>query len=77
VFKRGPYDADIIALALPTLGAVLIDPCLSLVDTMFVGRLGAVALGAIGPCTALFNFVFATASCVLMVSTRYAPLMQQ
>eukprot|EP00953_Heterococcus_sp_UTEX-ZZ885_P005864 3631-Heterococcus_DN1.PRE.1 len=29
-------------------------------------RLGAVALGAIGPCTALFNFVFATASCVLM-----------
>jgi Na+-driven multidrug efflux pump len=29
---------------LPTLGAVLIDPCLSLVDTMFVGKLGYYAL---------------------------------
>ncbi|CAN0291509.1 unnamed protein product, partial [Phaeothamnion confervicola] len=57
------------AQALPTLGAVLVDPCLSLVDTLFVGRLGMIALGAIGPCTALFNLVFATASSVFMVST--------
>jgi Na+-driven multidrug efflux pump len=60
-FQRTSFDAEILSLGLPTLGAVLIDPCLSLVDTMFVGRLGAVALGAMGPCTALFNFVFATA----------------
>jgi hypothetical protein len=56
------YDGQIWELALPTLGAVLIDPCLSLVDTMFVGKLGHVALASMGPCTALYNMIFATAS---------------
>lgn len=55
------FDKQIFALALPTLGAVLIDPCLSLVDTGYVGRLGALSLAAIGPCAAAFNFVFVTA----------------
>ncbi|CAM9766415.1 unnamed protein product, partial [Ectocarpus fasciculatus] len=63
------FDKEIFALALPTLGAVLIDPCLSLVDTGYVGRLGALSLAAIGPCAAAFNFVFVTASCALLVST--------
>lgn len=58
---RHAFDSEIFALALPTLGAVLIDPCLSLVDTGFVGRLGALSLAAIGPCAAAFNFVFITA----------------
>lgn len=52
------YDKEIWNLALPTLGAVLIDPCLSLVDTMFVGKLGHMSLAAMGPCTALYNFIF-------------------
>lgn len=55
------FDSEIFALALPTLGAVLIDPCLSLVDTGYIGRLGALSLAAIGPCAAAFNFVFVTA----------------
>lgn len=38
------YDREIWNLALPTLGAVLIDPCLSLVDTIFVGKLGHISL---------------------------------
>lgn len=59
--KRNAFDSEIMALALPTLGAVLIDPMLSLVDTGFVGRLGALSLAAIGPCAAAFNFVFVTA----------------
>ncbi|CAM9767063.1 unnamed protein product [Pylaiella littoralis] len=69
VSKPHVFDREIFALALPTLGAVLIDPCLSLVDTGYVGRLGALSLAAIGPCAAAFNFVFVTASCALLVST--------
>lgn len=61
VSKPHVFDKEIFALALPTLGAVLIDPCLSLVDTGYVGRLGALSLAAIGPCAAAFNFVFVTA----------------
>lgn len=64
VSKPHVFDKEIFALALPTLGAVLIDPCLSLVDTGYVGRLGALSLAAIGPCAAAFNFVFVTARSV-------------
>ncbi|CAN0400986.1 unnamed protein product [Ascophyllum nodosum] len=67
--ERHAFDAEIFALALPTLGAVLVDPCLSLVDTGYVGRLGALSLAAVGPCAAAFNFVFVTASCAFLVST--------
>lgn len=58
--KRHVFDSEIYALALPTLGAVLIEPCLSLVDTGYVGRLGVLSLAALGPCAAAFNFVFMT-----------------
>ena len=60
---RHAFDSEIFDLAIPTLGAVLVDPCLSLVDTGYVGRLGALSLAAIGPCTAAFNAVFITARC--------------
>eukprot|EP00904_Undaria_pinnatifida_P010662 jgi/Undpi1/6726/HiC_scaffold_20.g09205.m1 len=67
--QRHVFDSEIFALALPTLGAVLIDPCLSLMDTGYVGRLGALSLAAIGPCTAAFNVVSITASCAFLVTT--------
>jgi putative MATE family efflux protein len=49
----------ILALAIPALGTLAADPVLSLVDTAFVGRLGAVPLAALGIDTALFAFAFA------------------
>lgn len=49
----------ILALAIPALGSLAADPVLSLVDTAFVGRLGAVPLAALGIDTALFAFAFA------------------
>ncbi len=49
------FDAEISALAFPALGALISDPLLSLVDTAFVGRLGAVPLAALGINTALFG----------------------
>jgi putative MATE family efflux protein len=48
----------IVALALPALGSLAADPVLSLVDTAFVGRLGAVPLAALAIDTALFAFAF-------------------
>ena len=52
------YDRDILALALPALGALAADPLVSLVDTAFVGRLNATALGALGVNTAIFSLAF-------------------
>jgi MATE family multidrug resistance protein len=52
-------DRAILALALPALGALAADPLLSLVDTYFVGRLGAVPLAAMGVDAAIFSFAFA------------------
>lgn len=55
---RGPHDREIAALAIPALGALAADPLLSLVDTAFVGRLGAASLGALGVAVAAFAVVF-------------------
>jgi len=52
------YDREILMLALPALGALAADPLVSLIDTAFVGRLGAVPLAALGVNVALFNFAF-------------------
>eukprot|EP00898_Chlorokybus_atmophyticus_P002656 jgi/Chlat1/3391/Chrsp23S03733 len=57
-FQRSEYDEKIVAVALPSLGALAVDPLASLVDTAFVGRIGAVALAALGPNTSVFHFTF-------------------
>ncbi len=49
---------EVLALALPAMGALAADPLLSLVDTALVGRLGAVSLAALGVCVAVFTTVF-------------------
>ncbi len=53
-----PVDREIVRLALPALGALAADPLVSLVDTAFVGRLGADELGALGVATAVFVVAF-------------------
>lgn len=50
--------AEIMAIALPALGTVLADPLMSLVDTACVGQISATQLAALGPNTAIFNFIF-------------------
>ncbi|MFW5899540.1 MAG: MATE family efflux transporter [Jiangellaceae bacterium] len=52
------YDRDILALALPALGALAADPLVSLIDTAFVGRLGPVPLAALGVNVSVFSFAF-------------------
>lgn len=58
-FRGTPYDREILRLAVPALGALAADPLVSLVDTAFVGRLGAVELGALGINAAVFSLAFA------------------
>ncbi len=51
-------DRRILALALPALGALAADPLVSLVDTLFVGRLGTVPLAALGVNASVFAMAF-------------------
>ncbi|MCK5488455.1 MAG: MATE family efflux transporter, partial [Gemmatimonadetes bacterium] len=51
-------DRDILRLALPALGALAADPLVSMVDTVFVGRLGVVPLAALGVNTSIFAMAF-------------------
>jgi putative MATE family efflux protein len=51
-------DREIAALAIPALGALAADPLVSLIDTIFVGRLGTVPLAALGVNVALFSMAF-------------------
>ena len=50
--------ADVASLAIPSLGAVLADPLISLVDTACVGQVSSVQLASLGPNTAVFNLIF-------------------
>ena len=56
--RRSPHDKVILALAVPALGALAADPLVSLVDTAFVGRLGASSLGALAIASAVFAVAF-------------------
>ncbi|HEY6627702.1 MAG TPA: MATE family efflux transporter [Acidimicrobiia bacterium] len=51
-------DRSIFRLAIPALGALAIDPLLTLVDTAFVARLGVPELAALGVDTAILGFAF-------------------
>ena len=49
-------------LALPALGALAADPLVTLVDTAYVGRLGAEPLASLGVAAAVFGLAFAIAN---------------
>ncbi|MGD2102738.1 MAG: MATE family efflux transporter [Acidimicrobiia bacterium] len=51
-------DREILGLAIPALGALAIDPLLTLADTGFVARLGTTELAALGVDTAILGFAF-------------------
>jgi len=51
-------DKAILALAIPALGSLAIDPLLTLIDTAFVARLGTTELAALGVDAAILNFAF-------------------
>ena len=58
-FARTADDREILRLAVPALGALAADPLVSLVDTAFIGRLGANELGSLAIAVAVFTLAFA------------------
>ncbi|KAK2407336.1 protein DETOXIFICATION [Trifolium repens] len=55
IFKLDALSKEILGIALPSALAVAADPVASLIDTAFIGHLGAVELAAAGVSIALFN----------------------
>ena len=62
--RRTSYDGEIFRLALPALGTLAADPLVTLVDTAYVGRLGAKSLASLGIAAAIFGIAFAIANCL-------------
>ena len=57
--ESATLDSKIFAIALPAVGSLAIDPLLSVVDTLYVGRIeDAAPLAALGVCSSVFNFAF-------------------
>lgn len=57
VFKLDELGLEILQIAFPAALALTADPIASLVDTAFIGQIGAVELAAVGVSIALFNQV--------------------
>ncbi|KAL6957542.1 Protein DETOXIFICATION 43 [Sarracenia purpurea var. burkii] len=55
VFKLDPLGLEILQIAFPAALALAADPIASLIDTVFIGRLGPVPLAAVGVAIAIFN----------------------
>ena len=60
IFSGDALDAEVVAIALPALGALAIDPFLSVVDAVYIGKLGPSDLGGMGVASAIFTFTFRT-----------------
>jgi MATE family, multidrug efflux pump len=62
-------DKAILGLAIPALGALAIDPLLTLADTAFVAQLGTTELAALGVDTAILGFAFFAFNFLAYVTT--------
>jgi putative MATE family efflux protein len=56
-FRPQPVDRDIVRLALPALGALVVEPLFLLTDTALVGHLGATELAAVGVASSVLQTV--------------------
>ncbi|KAG6517611.1 hypothetical protein ZIOFF_021007 [Zingiber officinale] len=57
VFRLDELGQEILKIAVPAALALAADPLASLVDTIFIGRLGSVEIAAVGVSIAIFNQV--------------------
>ncbi|KAB1224747.1 MATE efflux family protein FRD3 [Morella rubra] len=55
VCKLDALGKEILGIAIPAILTLAADPVASLIDTMFIGRLGAVDIGGVGVAIAIFN----------------------
>jgi putative MATE family efflux protein len=67
---RLSIDREIASLALPALGALALDPILSLVDTAFIGRLGGAApIAGLGIASIVLSISFSVFNFLAMATT--------
>lgn len=52
------WTSQTFEIGIPALIGMIADPMLSLMDTAYVGRLGAIPLAALGACTSIFHLAF-------------------
>src|SRR3954454_23453057 len=64
-----PLDRRIIALAVPALGALIVEPLYTITDTAIVGHLGRAQLGGLALATTVLNLVGWTAAFLEMATT--------
>ncbi|TVU36037.1 hypothetical protein EJB05_17947, partial [Eragrostis curvula] len=57
VFKLDELGTEVLGIAVPASLALTADPLASLIDTVFIGRLGSVEIAAVGVAIAVFNQV--------------------
>lgn len=69
-FLKSPYDGMIFALAGPALLTLAADPLLSIVDTVYVGRLGPNELAALGVNTGVFSLAFVIFNFLAVTTTN-------
>src|SRR4051812_32722136 len=67
--RLSPLDRRIIALAVPALGALVIEPLYTLTDTAIVGHLGRAQLGGLALAMTVLNLVGWTAAFLEMATT--------
>src|SRR3954454_6476757 len=67
--RLSPLDRRIIALAIPALGALVIEPLYTLTDTAIVGHLGRAPLGGLALAMTVLNLVGWTAAFLEMATT--------
>src|SRR4051794_20469509 len=65
----GPLDRRIIALAIPALGALIVEPLYTITDTAIVGHLGRAQLGGLALAATVLNLVGWTSAFVEMATT--------
>ena len=58
MLRRSPYDRQILALAVPALGALAAEPLYVLVDTAIVGHLGTPQLASLAIAAAVLSTAF-------------------
>jgi putative MATE family efflux protein len=67
--RLSPLDRRIIALAIPALGALIVEPLYTLTDTAIVGHLGRAPLGGLALATTVLNLVGWTSAFLEMATT--------
>lgn len=64
--ENGLSLKQVLSFSIPALAGIMTDPLMSFVDTACVGRMSSMELAAMGPNTAIYNFVLQIFTCFIV-----------